>query len=197
MKKLFKIIMVTAITAYSIQNISSQTHTTKPIDHPSNTNQNKPPKDSIIKHQWSPSSIPDSLLFDGIKKFTFPKTNLTFTPPKTFREEMGNIIHDWTGASIQCSIINSSYIKVIKEITKATFEKQGFIYINQETIKTHQNKEGIIFLIGFQSNKIEYERMVCFIENGEKTAWININYPTIMKSLLFEVLENSLLTVEF
>lgn len=197
MKKIFKIIMVTAITAYSIQNISSQTYTTKPIDHPSNTNQNKPPKDSIVKHQWSPSSIPDSLLFDGIKKFTFSKTNLTFTPPKTFREEHGNIIHDWTGASIQCSIINSSYLKVTKEITKTTFEKQGFTYINQETIKTHQNKEGIIFLIGFQSNKIEYERMVCFIENGEKTAWININYPTIMKSLLFEVLENSLLTVEF
>lgn len=155
-------------------------------------------KDSIIKQEWSPNSIPDSLLFDGIQKYTFPNTHLTLIPPKTYRaDSQGNIIHDWTGSSIQCTIVNSSYSSLLKTIHKETFEKQGFTYINQETLSTHLNKEGTIFLIGFTLNGIEYERMVFFIGNSSETAWLSINYPVIMKSLLFETIENCLTTIEF
>lgn len=155
-------------------------------------------KDSIVKHEWSPANIPDSLLFNGNQKYTFPNSNLTLTPPKTFRaDNQGNLIHDWTGSSIQCTIVNTNYLSLLKTINKETFEKQGYTYINQQTLSTQRNKEGTLFLIGFTSNGVEYERIVFFIGNNNQTAWLSINYPLIMKSLLFETIENCLTTIEF
>jgi hypothetical protein len=155
-------------------------------------------KDTIIKHEWNPTNIPDSLLFNGIQKFTFPKTNVSITPPKTFRaDNQGNLIHDWTGSSIQCTIVNANYLSLLKTINKETFEKQGYTYINQQTLSTRTNKEGTLFLIGFTSNGMEYERIVFFIGNNNQTAWLSINYPVMMKSLIFETIENCLTTIEF
>jgi len=155
-------------------------------------------KDTIVKHEWSPANIPDSLLFNGIQKFTFPNTDLTLIPPKTFRaDNQGNLIHDWTGSSVQCTIVNTNYLSLLKTIHKETFEKQGYTYINQQTLLTRMNKEGTLFLIGFTSNGVEYERIVFFIGNNNQTAWLSINYPVMMKSLLFETIENCLTTIEF
>ncbi len=154
-------------------------------------------KDSITTHIWNPLLIADSLLFDGIQQYTFPESSITYTPPKTFRlDEQGNIVHDWTGSSIQSKILNTNYSKLIPTITKETFEKQGFSYINQLQITTDQKNEGTLFLIKFTSNNIEYERIVFFVGNQHQTLWLNINYPVMMKSLLYEVFEKSLLTIK-
>jgi hypothetical protein len=154
--------------------------------------------DSIIKQEWRPTDLPDSLLFNGIQEFTFPNTNLTLTPPKTFRaDNLGNLIHDWTGTSIQCTLINTNYLTLLKTISKETFEKQGFTYINQQTLVTRKNKEGTLYLIGFISSGVEYERIVFFIGNGHQTAWLSINYPVMMKSLIFEPIEHCLTSIEF
>ncbi len=150
-------------------------------------------KDSI----WNPIQLADSLLFDGKEQYTFPKTNIKFTPPKTFRaDSAGNIVHDWTGSSIQHTIVNTPYAKLIKSISKETFEKQGFIYINQQNLSTTQAIEGTLYIIRFTSNTVEYERMVYFIGKDSQTLWLSINYPVMMKSLLYEVFENSLLTIQ-
>lgn len=155
-------------------------------------------KDSITKHQWAPGNIPDSLLFNGIEKYTFPKSTLTFTPPKSFRKDnQGDIVHDWTGSSIQCTIVNAEYASLLKTIHKETFVKQGYTYINQYLLTTKQGKEGTIFLIGFKSSETEYERIVFFIGHNGQTAWVSINYPLMMKTLLYETLENCLTTIEF
>ena len=139
----------------------------------------------------------DSLLFDGNQQYTFPKTNIKFTPPKTFRaDDKGNIVHDWTGSSIQHTIVSTSYTKLIQGIRKETFEKQGYIFINQQTLSTKQSIEGTLYIVRFSANNIEYERIIYFIGNESQTLWLSINYPVMMKSLLYEVFENCLLTIQ-
>ena len=161
-----------------------------------NINSNK--SDSIIRTNWKPYSIADSLLFDGTKRYFLINSTLSFIPPKTFREDSyGNIIHDWTGASLQLKVVNSNYDFLVKAVQKQTFEKQGYTYINQQTLKTNSGKESTLYLISYKTNNYDYERIVFFVGNGDKTAWISANYPVIMKSLLYEVIEKSLLTVEF
>jgi hypothetical protein len=161
-------------------------------------NRNTSKSDSIIAANWKPYTVADSLLFDGNKRYFLTNSKLSFIPPKTFRDDNhGNIVHDWTGASIQLKIVNTNYELLVKSTQKQTFEKQGYTYINQQTLKTNAGKESTLYLISYKTNNYNYERIVFFIGNGDKTAWISANYPVIMKSLLYEVIEKSLLTVEF
>lgn len=155
------------------------------------------PADSIITKQWKPYTVPDSLLFNGTQRYNLPNSTFSIIPPKTFRlDNSGNLVHDWTGASIQIKIINTDYLALVKSTKKETFEKQGFSFINQQSIKTELGKEATLYVIGFKANNYEYERVVFFIGNNNRTAWVSANYPVIMKSLLYEVIEHSLLSID-
>lgn len=195
MKYLFTIItLIISLLTYvpSTYAQSGSTSISKIINKSGNYN------DSIVKQEWHATDLPDSLLFNGNQKFTFQSTNLTLIPPKTFRaDNLGNLIHDWTGTSIQCTLLNANYLALLKTINKETFEKQGFSYINQQTLVTRKNKEGTLYLIEFISNGVEYERIVFFIGNGTQTAWLSINYPVMMKSLIFGPIEQCLASIEF
>ncbi len=174
-------------------NVYSQTTN----ERPSIVNKSGKYNDSIIKHQWQPKTIPDSLLFDGVQEFTFPTSNIKYTPPKTFRlDSLGNIVHDWTGSTIQYKVLSTDYSKLISSISKETFEKQNFLFVNKFQLITNQKIEGTLYLIKFLIGQTEYERIVFFIGNQKQTLWLTVSFPVIMKSLLYEVFENSLLTIK-
>ena len=138
--------------------------------------------------------------FDGKTSIVITNTNIRITPPKAFRldEKQENlIVQDWTGSNILVQELSVSYKKMLTGISKETFEKQGFEYISAYDVFTKSGNEGKLFVLSFKTGEWEYERLVLLSGDDKKTAWISANYPVIMRHLLYEILENSLLNIEF
>jgi hypothetical protein len=124
-----------------------------------------------------------------------------FIPSATAR----GFIHAGSSASIQVNEVEGSpWTLVVKGVTKEYLESQGVKYISEEMVKTRSGKEGKIYLVSFKiksgndpQKELEYERMLFFTGDYNKTIWINASYPVIVKSLLYDVLKESLLSVVF
>ncbi|NLN73433.1 MAG: hypothetical protein GX140_04225 [Bacteroidales bacterium] len=144
--------------------------------------------------------IPDSVYFDGLSAIKIEGTDIYITPPKAFRLKDGSnnlLVQDWTSSNILIQQMPVSYKSMIANISAETFTKQGFEYINKYEAFTKSGNEGTVYVLGFVSGEWEYERLVLLSGDGKKTAWISANYPVMMKHLLFEVLEKSILNIEF
>ncbi|MDD2345983.1 MAG: hypothetical protein PHI36_07275 [Bacteroidales bacterium] len=142
----------------------------------------------------------DEDYFDGKTSILIKNTNIRISPPKAFRldEKQSNLlIQDWTGSNILVQEINAPYKKMLSGINEETFIKQGFEYISSYDVFTKSGNEGKLFILSFKTGEWEYERMVLLSGNNQKTAWISANYPVIMRHLLYEIMENSILNIEF
>lgn len=142
----------------------------------------------------------DEDYFDGETSILVENTSIRISPPKAFRldEKKSNLlIQDWTGSNILIQEINASYQKMLSGINKETFLKQGFEYISSYDVFTRSGYEGRLFVLSFKTGEWEYERMVLLSGNNQKTAWISANYPVIIRHLLYEIIENSILNIEF
>lgn len=152
---------------------------------------------SVLKESINYS---DEDYFDGETSILIKNTSIHITPPQAFRldEKQSNLlIQDWTGSNILIQEINVSYQKMLSGIDAETFSKQGFEYISSIDVLTKSGNEGKLFIISFKTGEWEYERMVLLSGNKRKTAWISANYPVIMRHLLYEVIEKSILNIEF
>lgn len=142
----------------------------------------------------------DKSYFDGKTSILINNTSIKITPPKAYRldDKQDNLlIQDWTGSNILVQELSVSYKKMLTGISKETFEKQGFEHISAYDVFTKSGNEGKLFVLSFKTGEWEYERLVLLSGDDKKTAWISANYPVIMRHLLYEVLENSLLNIEF
>ncbi|MDD2411713.1 MAG: hypothetical protein RBS19_08485 [Bacteroidales bacterium] len=152
---------------------------------------------SILK---SSINYSDKDYFDGETSILIENTNIRISPPKAFRldEKRPNLlIQDWTGSNILIQEINAPYKTMLSGINKETFSKQGFDYISSYDVFTKSGNEGTLFILAFKTGEWEYERMVLLSGNDQKTAWISANYPVIMRHLLYEIMEKSILNIEF
>ncbi|MGI6320274.1 MAG: hypothetical protein ACOXZK_04815 [Bacteroidales bacterium] len=155
---------------------------------------------NISDEHISLMEIHDSVYFDGLSAIKIEGTDIYITPPKAFRLQDGSnnlLVQDWTSSNILIQQMPVSYKSMIANISAETFTKQGFEYINKYETFTKSGNEGTIYVLGFISGEWEYERLVLLSGDGKKTAWISANYPVMMKHLLFEVLERSILNIEF
>jgi hypothetical protein len=56
---------------------------------------------------------------------------------------------------------------------------------------------GVLYLVEFTVKGYDYERLMLFAGDYNNTIWINANYPTSAKSLLYDVLVECLLTAQY
>jgi hypothetical protein len=142
----------------------------------------------------------DKSYFDGKTSIVINNTSIRITPPKAFRKDDKQenlLIQDWTSSNILVQELPISYKKMLVGINKETFGKQGFEYISAYDVFTKSGNEGKLFVLSFKTGEWEYERLVLLSGDDKKTAWISANYPVIMRHLLYEILESSILNIEF
>jgi hypothetical protein len=139
---------------------------------------------------------------------TLPNSDIKMVPPAFFKAFLKDgkfgFIHEGAGSSISIEEIKgTAFTLLVKGMTKEYFAKQGVTLIAQEDVKTKQNKDATLMLVGFKvkskdgEKEVEYERLMLFTGDYNRTIWINANYPAIIRKVLLAALRESLLSVQY
>jgi len=131
---------------------------------------------------------------------TIPNTQIAIIPPAHFHfmEDMGGFLHVGTSSSVQVQeITGTPYTLIVLGLTEEHFKSQGVKLISKEDVITKNNEKGIIFKVSFEVEDYEFERLMFFTGDYNRTIWINANYPVVVKDMLEVVLKESLLTAKF
>lgn len=147
----------------------------------------------------------DSILKSYI---TVPETDLSIVPPAFFKgfikDGKFGLIHEGAASSISFEIIiGVPYTMVIANMNAEYFKKQNIELIAQETVKTAENKDACLFLVGFDvkskdgKQDVKYERLMLFTGTYNRTIWINANYPSVVRKVLLATLRHSLLSIKY
>lgn len=137
-----------------------------------------------------------------------PGTTIKIIPPAYFEpfESDGKygFMHKGAGASISVQEVkNTPYTLVVAGFTKEYIEGQGLKYISKEEVKTKAGKDATIIAVSFMaksadgSQEVEYERLMLFTGDAGRTIWVQGNYPVMVKKVLYLVIRESLLSVQF
>lgn len=137
-----------------------------------------------------------------------PGTSIRMIPPAYFKPFIKDgkygFMHEGTGASVAATEVKGTpYVMVVQALTKDYLEKQGMRYISREEVKTKAGKDGVIISVGFTvksvdgKQNVDYERLMLFTGDYSKTVWVQGNYPVLVKKVLYLVIRESLLSVEF
>ncbi|MDD2635551.1 MAG: hypothetical protein PHW82_08645 [Bacteroidales bacterium] len=129
-----------------------------------------------------------------------PSTNVFMIAPEHFliSENIPGMIHPGSSTTIQVQeIIGTSYIMIAQAMTPEHFESQNVTLISQEDVKMDNGMNGILYLVEFTVNGYDYERLMLFAGDYNNTIWINANYPKSAKSLLYDIIKESLLTAQY
>lgn len=137
-----------------------------------------------------------------------PGTNLKIIPPAYFKpfikEGKYGFMHEGAAASISVQeVTGSPYTMVIQVLTKEYIESQGLHYISREEVKTKQGKDGVIIAVSFTvkstdgKQDVEYERLMLFTGDYSRTVWVQGNYPVLVKNVLYLVIRESILSIQF
>lgn len=132
-------------------------------------------------------------------------TGVRILPPAYFEksEVFNGFNHNGAGATIQISTTQGKPFPVMAQamVNKTNLDKLGITLISEEQVKTNDGKDAILIVIGFAvtgpTKTFEYERIVLLTGDYDKTVMVNANYPVLAKSILFEVLKKSVLTVTY
>lgn len=137
-----------------------------------------------------------------------PGTDIRIIPPAYFKpfvkEGKYGFMHEGAGASVAVlEVKGTPYVMVTQALTKDYIEKQGMRYISREEVKTKAGKDGVIIAVGFKvkstdgKQDVEYERLMLFTGDYSRTVWVQGNYPVVAKRVLYLVIRESLMSVEF
>ncbi len=135
---------------------------------------------------------------DG-KPVQIPGTNVTITPPEHFlvSESIPGLLHPGSSTTVQVQeVIGTSYIMLQQAMTPEHFESQNVTLISEEEVTLNNGMGGVLYLVEFTVKGYEYERLMLFAGDYNNTIWINANYPKSAKSLLHDLLVESLLTAQ-
>jgi hypothetical protein len=130
-------------------------------------------------------------------RVTAPNTNVKLAPPDDFVKEstINGFIHKGSSTSIQViTIRNAGYQSVTKALTNEYFQKQGFTLEKTEEMTLQNGEPAKLFITSFKTGSENYQR-IFFFTGKENTIWINVNYPEIVKGLLYKPVISSLKTV--
>lgn len=137
-----------------------------------------------------------------------PGTDIRIIPPAYFKpfikEGKYGFMHEGAGASIAVMEVKGTpWVMVTQALTKDYIEKQGMHYISREEVKTKAGNDGVIISVGFKvkstdgKQDVEYERLMLFTGDYSRTIWVQGNYPVVAKKVLYLVVRESLLSVQF
>jgi hypothetical protein len=139
---------------------------------------------------------------------TLPNSDIRMVPPAYFKAFINDgkfgFMHEGAASSISIQEIKGTpYPIVVQYMSKEYLETQGVKFIAKDNIQTKQKKDAVIYLVSFtvkskDGNKdLEYERMMLFTGDYNRTIWISANYPVVARKMLFNPLKESLLSVQF
>jgi hypothetical protein len=129
-----------------------------------------------------------------------PGTHISMIPPEHFliSEQLPGFLHVGSSATIQVSeIVGTSYVMIESAFTEESFKEQNFTLIEKNEIETSSGSSGVLYRLRFNSNGVDYERLMLFAGDYNNTIWINANYPAISYKMLYKNLEKSLLTAQY
>ncbi|MDA3819041.1 MAG: hypothetical protein PF590_00995 [Candidatus Delongbacteria bacterium] len=127
-----------------------------------------------------------------------PGKDIVMAPPEYFEynDSIGGFFHPGSSTSIQIlEIQNASMTDATKSLNQAYFETQGFHLKKDSVLQLNSGKQAKIYITDYTVNNEKYERIFFFTGN-EKTIWINVNYPIIVKDLVYKPVISSLKTVK-
>lgn len=138
-----------------------------------------------------------SIKTDNQNLIQAPNTKVYLTPPAHFtaNPEINGFIHKGSSSTIQVvEIANINPDAVTTSLDSSYFSIQGFYLKNTENILLNNGENGIIYTTTYTIKNEEYYRLFFF--TGEtNTVWINVNFPAIVKILLYDPIIESLKTV--
>ncbi|MCX7696818.1 MAG: hypothetical protein N2Z72_03875 [Bacteroidales bacterium] len=138
--------------------------------------------------------------------FHFDSLNISLIPPAYFQpfftEKQVGFIHRGSGSTIEIKIIpDVLYPYVVKGMTKEALSNQQVVLKDHTELLTNEGKPADLFLLGFTLKSgdytMEFERLMLITGDLKKTVIVIANYPIVAKKVLFHVLKESLLTVNF
>ncbi|OFY92249.1 MAG: hypothetical protein A2309_13575, partial [Bacteroidetes bacterium RIFOXYB2_FULL_35_7] len=142
----------------------------------------------------------DFTIKDTANYIFFPNTQIQLKPPAHFvpYEKIHGFMHPGSSSTLQVTEIQGTpYVMYVKGLTEEYFAQQGIKLVNTENITTKNGNKAVIYTLSFTVKGIDYERMMMFTGDYDRTIWVNANYPVMTKFLLESVLKNSLLSVRF
>jgi len=140
----------------------------------------------------------EKLVYNESKLVQAPNTNVFLIPPEHFvaDETINGFVHPGSATTIQVIEIPGNSMTIIDAaMTEDYIKSQGYEFIERIETFTEKQQPAVIYLVKFSSNDIEYERAMFFTGETE-LIWININYPTTIKKLIFPAIESCLKSVQ-
>lgn len=138
------------------------------------------------------------LVYSADKLVIAPNTNVSLIPPEHFVADptINGFIHPGSATTIQViEVPGVSYLTIEESMTPEYIASQNYTFVEKVELNTENNEPGIMYIVGFVSNEVEYERAM-FFTGINNTKWVNINYPLSMKKLLFPAIEACLKSVQ-
>ncbi len=138
--------------------------------------------------------------------FVIEGTDVSIIPPAYFMPFVQNgkigFVHKGAGSTIQVQILDSIlYTFVAASFTPEEMLKQNAVLKEHGSILTNSGQQAEFFIISFfikaLDKDVEYERMMLLTGDYKRTVWVSANYPIIAKPVVYSVLKESLLTIEF
>ncbi len=155
------------------------------------------PTDSIIKNI---NKVEKDFVYDATQLVSIPGTHIKMQAPEHFMvsEAIPGLIHPGTSTTVQVQeIVGTSYVMIRQAMTPEHFESQGVHLVSTTDVTMQNGKAGVLYLVEFTVNGFDYERLMLFAGDYNNTIWINANYPKSAKSVLQDIITESLLTAQY
>ena len=136
---------------------------------------------------------------------TVPHTNVKILPPAYFApsDKFDGFYHEGAGASLLITETEGHPFTIMAEAAAndENLTKLGIKLISQEKLKTKAGKDAILIVLQFTvkgpTKSFDYERQMLLTGDYDKTVVVTANYPMLAKSILYEVIKQSALTVTY
>jgi hypothetical protein len=135
----------------------------------------------------------------------FTGTSVSIIPPAHFKlsDKVNGFIHDGAATTLLIDIKDKPYhILTEAVIDEEKLAKQGVKLLSKETLNTNAGFSATLLHVSFEvkskdGKAFEFERLMLITGNEKQTVTVVANFPVMAKKILFEVLKQSILTVEF
>ncbi|MFO7791120.1 MAG: hypothetical protein R6V32_11170 [Bacteroidales bacterium] len=137
------------------------------------------------------------LEFDKEDMVDIPEMDIRMAPPEgfEFHDSLNGFVHKGSSASIQILEIENVGMKNATEsLTQEYFKQQGFQLEKESVLQLNNGKKAKIYVTDYTVKDENYQRIFFFTGN-KNTIWINVNYPMIVKDLIYKPIIASLKTV--
>lgn len=127
-----------------------------------------------------------------------PGKDIVMAPPEYFEynDSIGGFFHPGSSTSIQIlEIQNASMSDATESLNQTYFETQGFHLKKDSVLTLNNGNSAKIYITDYTVNNEAYER-IFFFTGHDKTIWVNVNYPAIVKDLVYKPVMSSLKTVK-